>query len=78
MTLKEMECPQAEKDTILGSREQGLIVVTCLRRYRQAAKKVLDLRYSNGECDASALHYFGEECNEIEEFLREENDAEEI
>jgi len=67
----EKGCPQAEKDTLLGSREQGLIVVTCLRRYRQAAKKLLSSRYSDGECDSNALHSFGEECNAIEEFMEE-------
>jgi len=42
-------------------------IVEALRRYRQACKETLGLRYRDGECDGVTLYNLGETINEIED-----------
>jgi len=72
------EVPQAEKDVMLaGARactsRSALCVVGALRRYRLAVVKLLDKRYTDGECDSVSLSEFQSECEEIETDYRASN-----
>jgi len=42
-------------------------VIDGLRRYREAVRKVLAHRYSDGECDSSALSTLESDASEIED-----------
>lgn len=45
-----------------------------LQQYRDATKKLLSLRYSDGECDSVALTEFDDKVQDIEEELERKDD----
>jgi len=60
---------ETEQAAMTGDRQAILVVVSSLRKYRAATKKLLESRYQDGECDAVALHVFNLEAGEAEEDL---------
>lgn len=63
---------KTEMAAMSGDRTAVLHLVSALRKYRAAAKKLLGLRYGDGECDAVALTAFANEAMEAEEDLSPE------
>lgn len=55
-----------EREAMLLDRQAVIQVVGYLRLYRAAAKRMLSLRYTNGECDSCALHEFESTIEDIE------------
>lgn len=59
------ESQKNELEALAGNHTAIVRVVSDLRQYRAAAKKLLSLRYRDGECDACALCDFETDVNEI-------------
>lgn len=55
-----------EARAMTGDRSAVLEVVSDLRKYRSAARKLLDLRYLDGAVDGAAMASFESEVCEIE------------
>lgn len=64
---------ESEKQAILGDRQSVLECISALRRYRQASKKLLDARYSDGECDGCTVFNFADEVQSIENFYQDQD-----
>ena len=62
---------EAEKLALVGNRGAIIQLVSALRRYRESVQKILNKRYTDGECDACALSLFEGEVDEIEADLKE-------
>ncbi len=58
-----------EASALLGSKMSVISVVSALRKYRAASKKLLGSRYTDGECDAVAIHIFEDACRDAEDDL---------
>ena len=67
MTDELTQLQQAEREAMTGDREAILTVISALRRYRALGKRLLDSRYSDGECDGYSIHRFECEMQDIEE-----------
>ena len=66
-TLQELERSALTIDRYDFDRYPIIQIVSALRKYRSAAQELLSQRYTDGECDAVALHNFAEMVKEIEE-----------
>jgi len=62
-----MSLEKTERSAMLLDRQAVLVIVSALRKYREASKVLLDSRYRDGEVDAVALHTFQSAISEIEE-----------
>jgi hypothetical protein len=58
---------EIEKRAMVGDKRAVLALVSFERHLRDAAKKLLDARYRDGECDAVALSRFASEVEEAAE-----------
>ena len=61
------ELQKIERQAMTGDRAAVIAVVSALRRYREASRKLLGARYRDGECDAVSLSTFESGIGEIEE-----------
>jgi len=63
---------EAEKYAMLGHRDEALKVVSALRAYRAAVRKLLASRYGDGECDSYGLSTFADSIAEIDQLFEVE------
>jgi len=62
-----MNWVETEKEAMVGDRQAVLQVVSALRTYREAVRKLLGARYADGECDSYSLHELSMVVQELEE-----------
>jgi len=56
-----------ERKAMIGDTQAVIQIVSALRKYRAAAKRMLGLRYLDGECDGFTLTQFERTVEDIEE-----------
>ena len=62
-----------EKDALLLDRDSVIKVVSALRKYRGACERLLNSRYSDGECDSVSLSDFKIDIDEINDELKNDD-----
>lgn len=65
---------ELEKRALTGDRQAVIELVSCFRKLRAASRKLLDARYSDGECDSYGLHEFAMVLEEVEENKMDDDD----
>ena len=58
-----------EDDALRGDKEALALVISALRRYRQATQLLLSLRYSDGEVDSATMYRFDITVEDIENLV---------
>ena len=56
-----------EREALLLDRDAVIRVVSDLRLYRAAAKRLISVRWGDGACDGACIHAFASQVEDIED-----------